>query len=113
MVSVRGKNVLLSCLGQGLGAICMSYAACFMDTWLGELHIDHLGRPFYLYQGKKVARVSAIHDEYSWEVEDGIQEQIKDLSVKAIVQAGVALKLSLPLAAEGKMAFEGTWKDVH
>lgn len=113
IVCVRGKNVILSCLGQGLGAICMSYAACFMDTWLGELYLDSLGRPFYLYKGKRVARVSAIHDEYSWEVEDGIQDEIRDLTVKAIVTAGEALKLALPLAAEGKMAFEGSWKDVH
>ena len=42
IVSVRGKNVLLSCLGQGCGAIAMSYAASFMDTWLGEMLIDEL-----------------------------------------------------------------------
>lgn len=61
IVSVRGANVLISCLGQGSGAIAISYACCLMDTWLGELHIDDLGRPFYLYKGKKVKRVSAIH----------------------------------------------------
>lgn len=42
LVSVRGKNVLLSCLGQGLGAIVMSYASCIIDNYLGELHIDSL-----------------------------------------------------------------------
>lgn len=113
IVCVRGKNVILSCLGQGLGAICMSYAACFMDSWLGDLYLDDLGRPYYLFKGKEVRRVSMVHDEYSWEVEDGIQEEIKEMTVKAIVRAGEALKLSLPLAAEGKMAFEGSWKDVH
>ena len=61
IVSARGKNVLLSCLGQGTGAISMSYAACFMDNWLGELHLDILGRPFYLYKGKVVKRVSMVH----------------------------------------------------
>jgi hypothetical protein len=60
-VSVRGKNVILSCLGQGLGAICMSHAACFMDSWLGELHLDSLGRPYYLYKGKIVKRISMVH----------------------------------------------------
>lgn len=113
IVSVRGKNVLLSCLGQGCGAIAMSYAACFMDTWLGDLHIDDLGRPYYLYKGKIVRRVSMVHDEYSWEVEDGVQEDIRDLGVKAIVKSGETLKLSLPLDGEGKISFEGTWKDVH
>lgn len=113
VVSVRGKNVLLSCLGQGLGAIAMSYAACLMDAWLGELYLDDKYRPYYLYKGKIVRRISMIHDEYSWEVEDGAQEAIRKLSVKAIVTAGELLKLSLPLAGEGKMSYEGSWKDVH
>lgn len=113
LVSVRGKNVLISCLGQGLGAICMSYAACFMDTWLGELEIDELGRPYYNVQGKRVRRISMVHDEYSWEVADGLQDYIKQLSEKAIVEAGKFLKLDIPLAAEAKAAFNGSWKDVH
>ena len=113
LVSVRGKNVLLSCLGQGTGAIAMSYAACLMDNWLGELHLDELGRPYYDYQGYIVKRISMIHDEYSWEVQEGAEDAIMQLSEKAIVKAGELLKLSLPLAAEGKKAFEGSWKMVH
>lgn len=112
-VSVRGKNVLLSCLGQGLGAICMSYAACFMDAWLGELHLDELGRPYYSYKGYTVKRLSEIHDEYSWEVDDGIEDEIMELAEKAIVKAGEYLKLALPLGAEAKKSYEGSWKDVH
>lgn len=61
LVSVRGKNVLLSCLGQGCGAIAMSYAACLMDTWLGDMQLDELGRPYYFYKGKSVKRVSMVH----------------------------------------------------
>jgi len=61
LVSVRGKNVLLSCLGQGCGAISMSYAACLMDAWLGEMFLDELGRPYYLVNGKKVRRISMVH----------------------------------------------------
>ena len=54
-----------------------------------------------------------VHDEYSWEVEDGAQEAIREMSVKAIVKAGEVLKLALPLNGEGKISYEGTWKDVH
>lgn len=61
IVSVRGKNVLLSCLGQGCGAISMSYAACLMDDWLGEMELDDKFRPYYLYKGKVVKRVSMVH----------------------------------------------------
>jgi hypothetical protein len=75
--------------------------------------LDELGRPYYLYKDKKVKRVSEIHDEYSWEVEDGVQDEISAMSVKAIIKAGELLKLSLPLGAEGKMAYEGSWRDVH
>lgn len=110
-VSVRGKNVLLSCLGQGLGAICMSYAACFMDTWLGELQLDGKGRPHYIYKGFIVKRLSKVHDEYSWEVQDGLEEEVREMAEKAIVKAGEYLKLSIPLAAEGKVG--KSWKDVH
>ena len=113
IVTVRGKNVLLSCLGQGCGAIAMSYAACLMDSWLGDMYLDDRGRPYYLYKEKVVRRTSMVHDEYSWEIEDGIQEEIRDMTVKAIVRAGELLNLSLPLNGEGKLAYQGSWKDVH
>jgi hypothetical protein len=113
IVSVRGKNVLLSCLGQGAGAIAMSYAACLMDTWLGEMSIDELGRPYYGDSGYIIKRISMVHDEYSFEVEDGVEEYVRGLTTKAIVRAGEVLGLSLPLAAEGKMSYEGSWRDVH
>jgi hypothetical protein len=113
LVTVRGKNVLLSCIGQGGGAIAMSYAACFMDAWLGELHLDELGRPYYFYKDKIVKRVSMVHDEYSWQVEDGVQDEIVEMSVKAIVKAGEHLKMDIPLAGEGKKSFEGSWLHVH
>lgn len=113
IVSVRGKNVLLSCLGQGCGAISMSYAACLMDNWLGEIELDEIGRPYYLKDGKKIKRVSMVHDEYSWECEDGVEEWVRLNSVKAIEKAGEILKLALPLAGEGKKSYNGSWKDVH
>lgn len=52
-------------------------------------------------------------DEYSFEVEDGVEEDIRRLSVNGIVKAGECLKLSLPLGAEGKMSKSGSWRDVH
>ena len=112
-LSIRGKNVLVNCAGQSCGAIAMSIAACLVDTWLGELEIDELGRPYYCYKGKIVKRVSMFHDEYSFESEEGVEESVKSLMEKAIVKAGEILKLSVPLAAEGKMSYEGSWKDVH
>ena len=54
-----------------------------------------------------------IHDEYSWQVEDGLQEEMKELTVKAIVRAGEILKLDIELAGEAKAEFQGSWRDVH
>jgi DNA polymerase I-like protein with 3'-5' exonuclease and polymerase domains len=55
--------------------------------------------------------VSLFHDEYSWEVEEGIEEEIRALSVNCIIRAGEYLKLPIPLDGEGKIG--RTWKDVH
>lgn len=113
LLSARGKNILINLAGQSCGAIAMSIAACMMDARLGELEIDEMGRPYYVYKGKKVFRISLVHDEYSWLAEDGIQEEIRQMSVDCIIKAGEYLKLPLPLDGEGKMSFEGSWRDVH
>ena len=63
--------------------------------------------------GEHLSEVHNSVDEYSWEIEDGVQEDIKEMGVKAIVEAGKALKLALPLDGEGKVAFEGSWRDCH
>lgn len=111
ILSIRRKNVLINCLGQSLGAVCQSVAACMMDNKLGELYLDEKFRPYYLYKGKQVKRTSLVHDEYSWEVEDGIEEEIRQLTVECIIKAGEYLKLPLPLDGEGKIG--KNWKDVH
>lgn len=113
LLNARGKNILINLAGQSCGAIAMSLAACLMDNYLGEMYLDDLGRPYYRYKGKMVMRISLIHDEYSWLVEDGIQEEIRQLSVDCIVKAGEYMKLPLPLDGEGKASFQGSWRDVH
>lgn len=111
ILSIRRKNVLINCLGQNLGAVCQSIAACMMDNKLGEMYLDEKFRPYYLYKGRVVKRVSLFHDEYSWEVEDGIEEEIRQLTVECIIKAGEYLKLPLPLDGEGKVG--RTWRCVH
>lgn len=111
LLFARGKNILINLAGQSCGAIAMSYAACLMDTWLGEMFMDDLGRPYYLYKGCVVKRVSLVHDEYSWEVEPDVAEEIRQMTVKGIVKAGEIMKLPLPLDGEGKI--DVSWKGVH
>ena len=52
-------------------------------------------------------------DEYSFECEDGVEDDITELTVKAIVKAGKFMKLPLSLDGEGKKSYNGSWKDVH
>lgn len=113
ILNIRSKNKIINCLGQSLGAICMSIAACLMDAKLGELYLDSLGRPHYLYKGKITWRSNLTHDEYSWLTQDGINEEIRTMSVECIKEAGRYLKLPIELDGEGKMALNGSWKDVH
>lgn len=111
MLQARGKNILINLAGQSCGAIAMSIAACIMDAKLGEFYLDELGRPYYLWKGRKVKRTNLTHDEYSWIVEDGIEEDIRQISVKAIIEAGEFMKLPIPLDGEGKIG--RSWKEVH
>ena len=113
ILSIRGKNVLINMLGQSCGAVAQSMAACLMDNRLGELHIDELGRPYYRYKGKVVKRISSFHDEYSFSAEDGVEEEVRQMMVKCIVDGGAHLKLAIPLDGEGKMSRGGSWMSVH
>ena len=111
LLSIRSKNKIINCLGQSLGAIAMSVACCMMDARLGELYLDELGRPYYLYKGKKTWRSNCTHDEFSWPCEEGIEEDIRAMSVESIIKAGEFLKLPIELDGEGKIG--KSWKDVH
>ena len=113
ILCIRSKNKIINALGQSLGAIAMSIAACMMDNKLGELYLDELGRPHYIYKGKRTWRSNLTHDEYSWLTATGIQDEIREMSVRSIVEAGEYLKLPIALDGEGKVALNGSWKDVH
>lgn len=113
ILTIRGKNVIINCLGQSCGAIAQSLAACLMDKKLGDLHLDELGRPYYLYKEKKVMRTNLTHDEYSFEVDDGVDEEVRQMMVDCIIKGGEILKLPIPLDGEGKKSYCGSWRDVH
>lgn len=61
LLRTRSKHSLLNNVLQSLGAICMDAACCIMDAKLGEMFIDDLGRPYYMYKGKIVRRVIYYH----------------------------------------------------
>jgi len=61
LLRTRSKHSLANNILQSLGAILMDTACCFMDSYLGDMYIDELGRPYYLYKGHKVTRVIYYH----------------------------------------------------
>lgn len=110
MLCTRKKSALLNTIFQSCGGIAMDYAGCFMDKWLGEIHWEDR-KPYYLYKGYKVRRIGYTHDEYEYEAEEPIAQEIGDMVVKAIIRAGEFLKLNVPLAGEAKIG--KSWKNVH
>lgn len=107
----RKKSALLNTIFQSCGGIIMDYAGCFLDSWLGKIYWDDLGRPYYLYKGCVVRRVGYFHDEYEFECEEAVAEEVSKMIEKAIARAGEFLKLNVPLAGEGKAG--KTWKETH
>ena len=110
MLCTRKKSALLNTIFQSCGGIAMDYAGCFMDRWLGEIHWEDR-KPYYLYKGYKVRRIGYTHDEYEYDAEEPIAQEVGDMGVKAIVRAGEFLKLQVPLAGEAKIG--KSWKNVH
>lgn len=110
MLCTRKKSALLNTIFQSCGGITMDYAGCFLDAWLGGLKWKDR-KPYYLYKGYVVRRIAYQHDEYEFECEEGIAEEIARMIEKAIEKAGQHLKLKVPLAGEGKVG--KSWCEVH
>lgn len=111
ILHTRKKSALLNTIFQSCGGIAMDYAACVMDMWLGDVYMDAQRRPYYLYKGKWVSRIGYFHDELEYECDESVAEEVSKMIEKAIEKAGVILKLTVPLAGEGKTG--KSWKEVH
>lgn len=110
ILCTRKKSALLNTIFQSCGGITMDYAGCFMDVWLGGLKWKDR-KPFYVYKGYIVRRIAYQHDEYEYEAEDGIADEVGKMIEKAIEKAGQYLKLKVPLAGEAKIG--NSWMEVH
>ena len=107
----RSKHSLINLLFQSTGAIIVDYAACLLDTKLGGLLMDDKGRPYYRYKKKIVKRVGYFHDELICEAEDAVTEEVAKIMEWCMVEAGVRLKLNVPLVGESKIG--KSWKETH
>jgi hypothetical protein len=110
ILCTRKKSALLNTIFQSCGGITMDYAGCFMDVWLGGLKWKDR-KPYYEYKGYIVRRIAYQHDEYEYEAEEPIAEEVGKMIEKAIEKAGQYLKLNVPLAGEAKIG--KSWKEVH
>lgn len=110
MLCTRKKSALLNTIFQSCGGIAMDYACCFLDSWLGGIKWKDR-KPYYLYKGYVVRRIGYVHDEVEFECQEGIEDEIVKLIERSIAKAGEYLKMSIPLAGEGKAG--KNWCEVH
>ena len=89
----------------------MDYSLCLMDSWLGGIKYDRNNLPMYVYKGYEVRRVIYYHDEAAWECLPEIADDVLELGIMSIIKAGEALKLNVPLDADGNVG--QSWKDIH
>lgn len=106
----RSKNSLGSLLIQHTGAFIMDYAGVILDKWLGGIKTDR-DRPYYKFKGYECARVIYYHDEYMWESDPEIAEELLEMGKESIREAARRLKLRVPLDADGAIGLN--WAEVH
>lgn len=107
----RSQHSLINLLFQSTGAIIVDYALALFDQKMGELLMDAEGRPYYRYKKKVVKRVVYSHDEVQVEAEEDIAEEVARILEWCMVEAGVRLKLNVPLVGESKIGLN--WSEVH
>ena len=94
----RSEHSAVNTLLQGAGAIVMKQALVILDRKLKGLKIPY----------KFVANV---HDEWQLEVPFTFAEQVGNLGVKSIEEAGQVLEMRCPLTGEFK--YGNNWKETH
>lgn len=107
----RSKHSLVNLLFQSTGAIIVDYAVCLFDMKMGGLELDSLGRPYYRYKNFIVKRVQYFHDEYGVEASQEISEEISKIMEWTMTEAGVRLKLNVPLVGQARIG--NNWKETH
>ena len=95
---IRSEHAALNTLLQGAGAIVMKKALVIFDKYI-KLH--ELDAHF----------VANVHDEWQLEVKEEEAKLVGQLGVKAIVEAGKALRLNCALDGEYKVG--DNWKQTH
>lgn len=97
-VRVLSSHAALNSKLQSAGGIAMKLAALLLDQKVTELGLD-------------AWKVGDIHDEAQWDCHPDCAEQIGQLALECLAEAGVMLNLSVPLAGEFKTG--RNWSETH
>jgi len=97
-LQIRSSHAALNTLLQSAGAVIMKKALCLLDD-------------SFKAEGIPAHFVANIHDEFQIEVEEEYAERVKELGIKAIVDAGLYFKLNVPLDGDGNIG--NNWKETH
>ena len=108
-LKVRESYKALNTLFQSAGAIVMKQALVLLYDWCCKK--GWITDSFYLKPDNKVYFVLNIHDEYQAEVTPDIEEEYKELAVRAIQEAGKIMQFNCPL--DGDVKTGKTWADTH
>lgn len=105
---IRSEHKLFNTECQGLGSIIMDLAGILMYRWADRVDL-HSGT--YWFKGKKAKRVLFMHDEYLWDCDPDIADYVLELGLKSIKEAGIMLKMNVPLEAKGHIGLD--YSQVH
>ena len=97
-VTIRSEHAALNSLLQSAGSIVMKEALVLFNRIIKEKGLDaHF--------------VGNIHDEWQLEVREDLAEQVGQLGVQAIEEAGKTLQLKCPLTGEYNVGIN--WSETH
>ena len=102
-VHIRKKSALVNTLIQSSASILMDYAAAWIDAKLGGIVFDKDFNPCYNYKGYTARRVLFMHDEYVFECDPEIADDIARLGEESIRAAGRYYKLKVPLESQAQI----------
>ena len=95
---IRQKHSAVNTLIQGGGAIAMKTALVLLEDEITKHNLD-------------AVPVANVHDEFQYQVKENQAEQLGQLAVQSIQQAGIKLGLRCPLTGEYKSG--NNWKETH
>ena len=80
-----------------------------MDKRLGGIITE--GLPHYIVNGHTARRVIYYHDEFMWECDTEIAEDILQCGIDSIKEAAIIMGIRVPIGADGKIGMN--WKEIH